>query len=480
MKRIKYLLALSLFTAASCDLLNRPVYNNIERDNFYKTDSDIELAVNGVYGLMASLFTTNYVNLSELPSDNAQTVGENTDRALIDKFSCSPVNSLLQSAWQSSYRCIANANEVLAAIPNVEFSDPDQKDQYTGEVYFIRALSYFNLVRWFGDVPFIKAPISIEESMKLTRTDFEIIYKELIIPDLINARKLLPDHYSGEDIGRATSGAAATLLGKVYLTLHDYENAEAVLAEVITSEQYQLLPNYADIFDPNNANHAESIFEVQFEKGYTGGSGWSCAAHNKNLSQEFGVSTGGGTIPTSDIIEALDPTSVRYAASIGQGKNNGPRYIKKHYMELSIQNHSDDNWPLLRYADVLLMYAEASNELTATPSSTAVDCVNQIRRRAYGITDPTDTSHDLSDAEKIDRNTFREVVWQERRLELAFEGHRWFDLVRTGQYATVMNNHFATYNNGLYVVESYNNLFPIPQYEIDVNPNLAPNNPGYN
>ena len=147
MKRIKYLLALSLFTVASCDLLNRPVYNNIERDNFYKTDSDIELAVNGVYGLLASLFTTNYVNLSELPADNAQTVGENTDRALIDKFSCSPVNNLLQSAWQSSYRCIANANEVLAAIPNVEFSDPDQKDQYTGEVYFIRALSYFNLVR---------------------------------------------------------------------------------------------------------------------------------------------------------------------------------------------------------------------------------------------------------------------------------------------------------------------------------------------
>ena len=185
-------------------------------------------------------------------------------------------------------------------------------------------------------------------------------------------------------------------------------------------------------------------------------------------------------MPTSDIIDALDPTSARYAASIGRGKNNGPRYIKKHYMELSIQNHSDDNWPYLRYADVLLMYAEASNELTAAPSVMAVDCVNKIRRRAYGITNPADTSHDLTDAETIDRDTFREVVWLERRLELAFEGHRWFDLVRTGQYVTVMNNYFATYNNGNYVVESYNNLFPVPQYEIDVNPNLQPNNPGYN
>ena len=479
MKHIKYFL-LCLFSIVSCDLLDRPVYDNVEHDNAYRTDSDIELAVNGVYGLLDNLFTTNFVNLSELPGDNAQTVGENTDRALIDKFSCSPVNSLLESAWSASYRCISNANEVIAAIPNVEFSDPDKKDQYLGEVYFIRALCYFNLVRWFGDLPLINAPISIEQSMKLTRTKAETIYDELIIPDLTNAMNLLPDAYSGEEIGRATSGAAASLLGKVYLTLHDYENAATVLEDVITSERYSLLPNYADIFDPNNANHAESIFEIQFEKGYTGGSGWSCAAHNSNLSDEFGVSTGGGTMPTSDIIDALDPTSARYAASIGRGKNNGPRYIKKHYMELSIQNHSDDNWPYLRYADVLLMYAEASNELTAAPSVMAVDCVNKIRRRAYGITDPTNTSHDLTDAETIDRDTFREVVWLERRLELAFEGHRWFDLVRTGQYVTVMNNYFATYNNGNYVVESYNNLFPVPQYEIDVNPNLQPNNPGYN
>ena len=239
MKHIKYFL-LCLFSIVSCDLLDRPVYDNVEHDNAYRTDSDIELAVNGVYGLLDNLFTTNFVNLSELPGDNAQTVGENTDRALIDKFSCSPVNSLLESAWSASYRCISNANEVIAAIPNVEFSDPDKKDQYLGEVYFIRALCYFNLVRWFGDLPLINAPISIEQSMKLTRTKAETIYDELIIPDLTNAMNLLPDAYSGEEIGRATSGAAASLLGKVYLTLHDYENAATVLEDVITSERYSL------------------------------------------------------------------------------------------------------------------------------------------------------------------------------------------------------------------------------------------------
>lgn len=476
MKHI-YLLAICLLSIISCDLLDRPVYNNLEKSDLYKTESDIQLAVNGVYGTLASLFASNYVSLTELPSDNASTVGENTDRALIDKFSYSPVNGLFEAAWQSSYRCISNANQVIYAIPDVAFKNESLKNQYLGETLFIRALSYFNLVRWFGAVPYIDAPITIEESMNITRTDAEVIYNELIIPDLQQAIELLPKSYSGENIGRATSYAAATLLGKVYLTLHDYEKAVTVLKDVIDSKKYSLLPAFADIFDPNNANHAESIFEIQFEKGYTGGSNWSCGAHNNNLSQEFGVSTGGNTLPTSDIINALDASSARYKATIGLSKSGSIRYIKKHYMELSIQNHSDDNWPLLRYADVLLMYAEALNELTEAPSEEAIAFVNQVRRRAYAA---SDSSHDLSEAETIDQNTFREVIWLERRLELAFEGHRWFDLLRTGQYMKVMNEHFATWNNGLYVVEDYNRLFPVPQREIDVNPNLAPNNQGYN
>ena len=186
------------------------------------------------------------------------------------------------------------------------------------------------------------------------------------------------------------------------------------------------------------------------------------------------------TIPTTDIIEKFDTSSARYEATIGKLPNESGKmlsHVKKHYMELSIQNHSDDNWPLLRYADVLLMYAEALNELNATPTEEAIDCINQIRRRAFAV---TDTSHDLTPAELIDQQTFREVIAMERRLELCFEGHRWFDLVRTGEYMRVMNAHFERFNAGAYIVENYNDLFPIPQREIDVNPNLLPNNPGYN
>lgn len=482
-KFIKISFGLVLVAVSSCNLLDLQVWNNVEKDEFYKTPNDIQLAVTGAYGTLASFYYQNYVHFSELPSDNAHTTGETSALANIDKFSTSPVNSFLESGWQQAYRCIANVNEIIKAMDEVEFYSMDEYNQYMGEVLFIRALTYFNLVRMFGDLPLVDEVISLDQARKLKRTEAELIYSERIIPDLTMAMNMLPTKYSGADIGRATRGAAMSLLGKVYLTIHDYANAELVLSQVIAAGEYSLLENFADIFNPDNANHKESIFEIQFEKSRTGGSFWSCAAHNQSLSNEFGISCSSATMPTTSIRTALstpNPNSPRYLASIGRGKNNGAYYIKKHYMELSIQNHSDDNWPVLRYADVLLMYAEASNELTATPSEKAIKYVNQVRRRANGLDINTPSEdYDLSESEIITKDVFRHVIWEERRVELAFEGHRWFDLVRTGQFLDVMNQHFVDEFNGLYLLEDYNQLFPIPQREIDVNPNLAPNNPGY-
>lgn len=480
MKQIKYILLLCVAAITSCDLLDRPVYDRIESKTFYKNEKDINLAVIGSYGTLGAIYAADFVKYAELPSDNSSTVGDTGDHALLDKFIVSPVNPVIQSAWRLHYRCIANVNDILAAIPNITFTSDEKADQYKGEALFIRALCYFNLVRLFGDVPYIDRPITVEESQQLSRTDKAKVYADLIIPDLQAAKALLPAKYSGEDIGRITSGAAQTLLGSVYLTTYDYENCVNELGDLIAKKRYSLLPVYADIFNPDNANHAESIFEIQFEKGYTGGSQWSCQAHSRELAETLGVSTAAVTVPTSDLISLFDTGSARYQATIGKlpnASNKQVSHVKKHYMELSIQNHSDDNWPVLRYADVLLMYAEALNELNATPTQEAIDCINQIRRRAYAV---EDNSQDLTPAEVIDQQTFREVIAEERRFELCFEGHRWFDLVRTGKYVEVMNAHFERYNSGAYNVENYNNLFPVPQREIDVNPNLLPNNPGFN
>ena len=272
MKQIKYILiALCLCTVSSCDLLDRPVYNHIESSTFYKNEKDINLAVIGAYGTLASVYASDYVKYAELPGDNSTTVGDTGTQALIDKFIISPVNPIIESAWRNHYRCITNVNEILAAIPEITFTSQKKRDQYEGEALFLRALCYFNLVRMFGDVVYIDRPITIEESQKMSRTAREKVYSDLIIPDLKKAKKQLPDKYSGEDIGRSTSGAAQTLLGKVCLTQHDYENCAIELGDLIEQNRYQLLPKFADIFNPDNANHAESIFEIQYEKGYNAG-----------------------------------------------------------------------------------------------------------------------------------------------------------------------------------------------------------------
>src|SRR5690606_16800329 len=141
-------------------------------------------------------------------------------------------------------------------------------------------------------------------------------------------------------------------------------------------------------------------------------------------------------------------------------------------------NQSDDNWPLIRYADVLLMYAEALNEVSAAPPHEAIEYVNQIRRRAFGLPIMGASEHDLTVAKTSDTGAFREAIQLERRLELAFEGHRWFDLLRTDTYEAVMNNYFG--DDSPYHVEAYHKLYPVPQREIDINPLLKPNNEGYN
>lgn len=480
-----YLIYLSFFLLlgiVACDQLDTTRYNNLSIEDVYKTEEDVNVAVIGAYGALSEFYRRNYPNIFELPADDATTSGEGSDLAELDKFSFVSMNNKLSAGWVNSYSCIANVNLALEKMEAISFFKEEVKEQYLGELYFIRALSYFNLVRMFGDVPLVDRTITQQEARSAIRNKASEVYNELVIPDLKKCfEELLPGSYTGNDIGRVTKWAAATLLAKVYLTLGDFANAESLLNDVIESNQYSLLQNYAAIFEPNNANHAESIFEIQFEKTMTGGSFWSCAAHSRSLSQEFGVSTAGETIPTQSIIEALDPVSARYNATIGRGKNNGAYYVKKHYMELSIQNHSDDNWPLFRFADVLLMYAEASNELTAAPSEKAIKYVNMVRRRAYGINplDETNTTYNLSSSITGSQTYFRRAIWHERRLELAFEGHRWFDLVRTDQYVEVMNQHFLDFYNGKYFVERYHKLFPIPQSEIDINPNLLPNNEGY-
>lgn len=471
--------------SACSGFLDTKPFNSLEQSEFYQTEKQINLATIGLYGTLQDFFKSNYPTLTELPSDNMYSAnGSTATDGQFDGFAIQPLNSILSSAWSSLYHSILQCNLLLEKAPAVEYSSPVDSIRFQAEARYVRAMDYFSLVRMFGNVPKVTKPQTVEESRKVVRDSAESIYEEVIIKDLLFAAENLPASYSGNDYGRATKYAALSLLGKVYLTLHRYQDCADALLPVIESKQYSLLPNFADIFDPANAGNAEMIFEVQFEGGNLGeGSRWSFNSHPRDLAGYFGISSTDQGIPTKSIINAMDKQSARYDGSLGTATYKGKtaNYVKKHYMDFTVQNSSDDNWPYLRYADILLMYAEAMNETLESPSEEIIEYVNQIRRRAYALPIAgTDKSHDLQAIQVLSRDSFRTAVWEERRLELAFEGHRWFDLVRTGQMVDVMRDHIDSEFNGKYTVHPYNVLFPVPQAQIDINPLLRPNNEGYN
>ena len=280
------------------------------------------------------------------------------------------------------------------------------------------------------------------------------------------------------------------LLAKVYLTRHEYAKAQSELNSIISSNQYTLLTDYASVFNPTNKNHAESIFEVQFKEGPEGES--SSFAYEFAPLNSRGViveaqGERGRNIPTLDMVDAYEAGDLRKDVSVGYfDRNPSPLYYVKKYDNDSDPDFSrtPDNWPLYRYADALLMLAEAINE-QSYQTGTAFEMLNMVRNRA-GLTELTAT--DLPDQE-----SFRSAIAQERRVELAFENHRWFDLVRTDKAIEVMTAFgdkekanptldfpdFAAYDAESFIITQDKLVYPIPNSELNVSPNLLPQNFGY-
>lgn len=466
----------SLFCSCKKDFLDLSPVSNGNVSAFYKNASDIEIAVNGAYAAlqMDGQYRYAYWQVGEVRSDNTRNWegGGNFPDAELDQFKESPSNTILNSMWLDNYYGIFLCNTILNRIPAVEMNET-LKRQFTGEVKFLRALMYFNLVRTFGDVPLvIKETTSFREGYVQKRDSVRIVYEQ-IVEDLQDAATYLPSAFSGNNIGRATSGAARSLLGKVWLTRHNYSAAAAELKKVIDAGTYRLLQNYTDLWRTTNANHAESVFEVQFKKGGTGtGSPFTnfFAPRDSELAVTRVGFAYGRNLPTPDMVAAYEAGDLRKNASLAESyiRNsrtiNDPYTIK--YRDVPFAEiDADNNWTVLRYADVMLMYAEALNELNNGPDQEAYDMVNVVRDRA-GL-DPLQKG-----LNKID---FARSLEHERQVELAFEGHRWFDLLRTGRALEVMNHHFA----GTITVYPYQLLFPVPQSQININPSVIRQNEGY-
>lgn len=485
--KLKYnLIAIALlgFSFSSCsDFLEQNPQTDLSENDFYKTADDILSAVNGVYSsLQEGDIYGNWYVFGEIPSDNTrnQLSGSVTTQNEFDQFYIDTQNSMIANFWKAAYKVINRTNTVLGRIDRIEINT-ELANRYKLECKFIRALMYFNLVRVYGDVPLILKEISISESYDILREPKENVYNQ-IIADLKEAQDL-PVSYSTAEDGRATQGAAKALLANVYMTLHKYAEAETILAEIINSGQYSLLENtpgslnidgYKNVFSPVNHNSKEGIFEIQFLKGgYGEGSNYAnnFAPENSGTNVVAVGGTGGNNIPEMDIYNAYEEGDLRRDFSMSLGyydnrKNNEwveSRYVCK-FMDVPYQNNdASNNYPVIRYADVILMYAEALNQNGKTAE--ACKYLNMTRRRGFGY-QTTETSP--VDLQTTDKAQFALMVEQERRVELAFENHRWFDLIRTGRAVEVMRSKGFSLNET-------NLICPIPQKQIDVNPKLTQN-----
>lgn len=485
--KLKYnLIAIALlgFSFSSCsDFLEQNPQTDLSENDFYKTADDILSAVNGAYSsLQEGDIYGNWYVFGEIPSDNTrnQLSGSVTTQNEFDQFYIDTQNSMIANFWRAAYKVINRTNTVLGRIDGIEINT-ELANRYKLECKFIRALMYFNLVRVYGDVPLVLKEISISESYDILREPKENVYNQ-IIADLKEAQGL-PVSYSTAEDGRATQGAAKALLANVYITLHKYAEAETILAEIINSGQYSLLENtpgslnidgYKNVFSPVNHNSKEGIFEIQFLKGgYGEGSNYAnnFAPENSGTNVVAVGGTGGNNIPEMDIYNAYEEGDLRRDCSMSLGyydnrKNNEwveSRYVCK-FMDVPYQNNdASNNYPVIRYADVILMYAEALNQNGKTAE--ACKYLNMTRRRGFGY-QTTETSP--VDLQTTDKAQFSLMVEQERRVELAFENHRWFDLIRTGRAVEVMRSKGFSLNET-------NLICPIPQKQIDVNPKLTQN-----
>jgi hypothetical protein len=447
MKKTIMLTWLAVFSLTSCkdDFLTIVPETELSSAIFFKTEADFQQAVNAAYAPLRTIVNDRAWLLGEMHSDNTYYArnplfGATEQQEDIADFAVPTANGVTANVhvlnlYRQDYLIIARVNQIMSGIDKVEF-DAEKKNNIKGQALFLRAYAYFELIRYFEKIPLHLTPVPNRQEAALPLATREEVFAQ-IVKDAQEAIQLLPPK-SKQEAGRVTSGAAKTLLANVYIEQKKWAEAETLLKDVVNSNEYALMPTYADAFTDNagNKNNAESVFEVQFLEG--------AAGLNGNFMYQFmprpispteivtimatsnpqPLDGEGNNIPTPDIIAAYEEGDQRKDASIGYITLAGSArinkvypYIKKFAKPHSQHNNHGMNWPIYRYSEVLLFLAEALNE--QGKSGEAAQYLNQVRKRAG-----------LDDSKESD---LREAIFKERRVELAFENKRWFDLVRTGR-----------------------------------------------
>ena len=438
-------------------------------EDFYQTPTDFDVAINGAYATLASngAYNRSYVLMHEMRSDNTMNGGGATGLAevyhRIAHFSELSTQEELSVPWTTAYQGIARTNFILDRLDNLE--DQNVANRIRGEALFIRSLFYYHLAVLWGNVP-LQLEAVTSPNVEVNQVSADVVYAQ-IAEDLEAAQGLLPASHGGADVGRATSGAANTLLGLVHLTNGQSGAAAEALRRVVSSGQYSLVPNYADLWGVANENNAESIFELQYKAGGTG-TGSQFTDYYTPFGGSGGVGAGNAPqvlSPGIDEVHAMQ-YGVEEEDARGMGgtfavSDEGNVYVKKWESIPFGPADADNNFPVFRYADVLLMLAEALGE-----GGEAYGLINQVRARAGAS--PIDAGTP---------GTFQEKLLFERQLEFITEGKRWADLLRFGVAQRVMSEFEPLRAAGLSAGD-IRLVYPIPQREIDVSPGQMVQNPG--
>ncbi|MEM7572139.1 MAG: RagB/SusD family nutrient uptake outer membrane protein [Bacteroidota bacterium] len=450
-----------LLLGAACnedEFLDRTPFGGYTVNNFFETESQITEAVTACYALARGMYNGALWQANEFRSDNTTLQYNPNDRGgqateEIDFFVLNSSSPIHGNIYNNVYSGISRTNFIIDRIDEAVFTEEANRPTREAEARFFRAFYHFIGVQHFGDIVVLTEPISDDGTslIGLQRQPVEDAYNQVILPDLAFAIENLPEEWNRTNVGRITKGAAQTLLAKAHFYRRDFTAALPILNDIVASQQYVLQDDFRSIFDPMNENNDEIIWATQFDAGANQGSGfflnWLPYTSGTDLTDGIFIGSRAGlNMPTNDLIRAYEPNDLRLEASIGfydedeeDPDNELVPYIRKFFFPPIPVDGTDTDYPVFRYADVLLMQAEALLEVGGGLPNEVFETLNRLRARAglpfYFPGNPV-PELDLSTTEQL-----VEAVQRERRLELAFENYRWQDLVRYGTVEEVMVAH---------------------------------------
>lgn len=489
MRNIILAATIIFFSSCSEDFLDRKPTGTLTAETFFENEEHAILATNAIYSNFRSWEYCGlpYIGATDVISDDADKGSTENDGPYlkeVDDFFFDATNQTFSTIWKGHYQTISRANIAINRIPDIDMT-ASLKERLVGEAKFLRAFNYFRLVQWFGDIPLVTTQLTEDQFFTQKRNAKNEIYA-LIEQDLKDAIASLPEKskYSINDLGRATKGAAKGILAKLYMVQKKYAEALVLCDEIIASGEYSLIPNYNQIFTRASEFGPESMFEIGAVALQASIAGSGASPYNMVQGVRGVPNLGWGfNRPSDDLIqnyEAGDPRRQATIIYVGEVLPDGltivqdnpeilnPRFNQKAWVpaHVGLQDNGPGNIRLLRYADIILLGAEAANELGQ--NSKALEYVNMTRKRARGT-----NNFILKDLTITDQAALRTAIRKERRSELAMEQLRWFDLQRWGIQSEVMTK------IGKPFIANKHELFPLPQTEIDLSAGSLAQNPGY-